>query len=55
MSISLQATTAFIGVGTVAVGVLSAVNLQQTLKLRKEVGQLRIEVKDGFIDLKQAL
>lgn len=28
----LQATTAFIGVGTVAVGVLSAVNLQQTLK-----------------------
>lgn len=51
----LQATTAFIGVGTVAVGVLSAVNLQQTLKLRKEVGQLRIEVKDGFIDLKKAL
>jgi hypothetical protein len=51
----LQATTAFIGVGTVAVGVLSAVNLHQTLKLRKEVGQLRIEVKDGFIDLKQAL
>ena len=51
----LQATTAFIGVGTVAVSVLSAVNLQQTLKLRKEVGQLRIEVKDGFIDLKQAL
>jgi hypothetical protein len=51
----LQATTAFIGVGTVAVGVLSAVNLHQTLKLRKEVGQLRIEVKEGFIDLKQAL
>ena len=51
----LQATTAFIGVGTVAVGVLSAVNLQQTLKLRKEVGQLRLEVKEGFIDLKQAL
>ena len=51
----LQATTAFIGVGTVAVGVLSAVNLHQTLKLRKEVGQLRLEVKEGFIDLKQAL
>ncbi len=51
----LQATTAFIGVGTIAVGVLSAVNLHQTLKLRKEVGQLRLEVKEGFIDLKQAL
>ncbi len=51
----LQATTAFIGIGTVAVGVLSAVNLHQTLKLRKEVGQLTIEVKEGFIDLKQAL
>ncbi len=51
----LQATTAFIGVGTVAVGVLSAVNLHQTLKLKKEVGQLRLEVKEGFIDLKQAL
>lgn len=34
---------------------LSAVNLYQTLKLRKEVEQLRLEVKDGFIDLKQAL
>jgi hypothetical protein len=51
----LQATTAFIGVGTVAVGALSAVNLHQTLKLRKEVGQLRVEVQQGFIDLKQAL
>jgi len=51
----LQATTAFIGVGTIAVGALSAVNLHQTLKLRKEVEQLRFEVKEGFIDLKQAL
>ena len=51
---TLQATTAVIGVG-VATGVaLSAVNLYQTLKLRKEVEQLRLEVKDGFIDLKQA-
>jgi hypothetical protein len=31
------------------------VNLYQTLKLRKEVEQLRLEVKDGFIELKQAL
>ncbi|MEW6495356.1 MAG: hypothetical protein AB1589_22990 [Cyanobacteriota bacterium] len=51
----LQATTAVIGVGTVAGVALSAVNLQQTLKLRQDVKQLRLEVKDGFIDLKQAL
>ncbi|MGB3401798.1 MAG: hypothetical protein WBA77_03840 [Microcoleaceae cyanobacterium] len=51
----LQASTAFIGVGVVATTALSAVNLWQTLKLKKEVKQLRVEVKDGFIDLKQAL
>lgn len=50
----LQATTAVLGVGTVASLALSAVNLQQTLKLREDVKQLRLEVKDGFIDLKQA-
>ena len=51
----LQASTAVIGVGT-AVGVgLAAVNLWQTLKLRKEVKQLGLEVKDGFLDLKAAL
>lgn len=51
----LQATTAIIGVGTVAGVALSAVNLHQTLKLREDVKQLRLEVKNGFIDLKQAL
>lgn len=51
----LQATTALIGVGTVAGVALSAVNLHQTLKLRKDVEQLRLEVTHGFIDLKQAL
>ncbi len=51
----LQATTAFIGVGTVAGVALTAVNLHQTIKLRKEVEQMRLEVKNGFIDLKQAL
>lgn len=51
----LQATTALIGVGTVAGVVLSAVNLHQTLKLREDVKQLRLEVKEGFIDLKTAL
>ncbi|MDB9372303.1 hypothetical protein [Nodularia sphaerocarpa] len=51
----LQATTALIGVGTFAGVALTAVNLHQTLKLRKEVEQMRLEVKNGFIDLKQAL
>lgn len=51
----LQATTSVIGLGTVAGVVLSAVNLHQTLKLRQDVKQLRLEVKNGFIDLKQAL
>ena len=51
----LQATTALIGVGTVAGVALSAVNLHQTLKLREDVKELRLEVKDGFIDLKNAL
>jgi hypothetical protein len=51
----LQATTALIGLGTVTGVVLSAVNLHHTLKLRQDVKQLRLEVKDGFIDMKQAL
>ncbi len=51
----LQGTTALIGVGTVAGIALTAINLHQTLKLRKEVEQMRLEVKNGFIDLKQAL
>ncbi|MEH2450616.1 hypothetical protein [Nostoc sp.] len=51
----LQATTALIGVGTVAGVALTAVNLHQTMKLTKEVEQMRLEVKNGFIDLKQTL
>ena len=51
----LQTTTAFIGVGTVVGVGLGAVNLWQTMKLRKDVEQLRLEVKDGFLDLKAAL
>jgi hypothetical protein len=51
----LQATTALIGIGTVAGVALSAVNLHQTLKLRDDIKQLKLEVKDGFIDLKQVL
>jgi len=52
---TLQATTAIIGVGVASTLVLSAVSLWQTLKLRQEVKQLRLEVKDGFINLEQAL
>ncbi len=51
----LQGTTSLIGLGTIAGVALSAVNLHQTLKLRDDVKHLRLEVKDGFIDLKQAL
>ncbi|WP_249064431.1 hypothetical protein [Argonema antarcticum] len=51
----LQASTAVIGVGVAAGVALSAVNLWQTMKLREDVKQLRLEVKDGFIDLKEAL
>lgn len=51
----LQATTAVIGVG-VATGVaLSAVNLYQTIQLRKKVERLELKVENGFIDLKQTL
>jgi hypothetical protein len=51
----LQATTGVIGVGVAATAALGAVNLYQTLKLRQDVATLRLEVKDGFTDLKQAL
>jgi hypothetical protein len=49
----LQASTAVIGVGVVAVAALAAVGLWQILKLRQEVATLRSEIKEGFIDLKQ--
>lgn len=50
----LQATVALIELGTIPSIALEAVNLHQTLKLKKEVGQMRLEVKNGFIDLQQA-
>ena len=52
---SLQSTTALIGVGTGVGAALSAINLWQTLQLREDVKQLKLEVRDGFIDLKKAL
>ena len=51
----LQATTALIGVGTIANIAISAASLHQILKLREDVRQMRVEIKDGFIDLKKAL
>ena len=51
----LQATTAVIGVGVAAGVALSAVNLYQTLKLRKAVERLEVKVENGFINLEQAL
>ncbi len=51
----LQATTAVIGVGVAAGVGLSAVNLYQTIKLRKAVERLEVKIENGFIDLKQAL
>jgi len=51
----LQASTAIIGIGVAATAALAAVNLYQTLKLRQEVAELRLEIKEGFIDLKQML
>lgn len=52
---TLQATTAVIGVGVAATAVLSAVNLWQTLKLRQDIKEARVEIKEGFADLTQAL
>lgn len=51
----LQSTTAVIGAGVAVSGVLSAVNLYQTLQLREDVKQLRKELNDGFLDIKQVL
>ncbi|PSR16154.1 hypothetical protein C8255_19315 [filamentous cyanobacterium CCP3] len=52
---TLQATTAVIGVGVAVTGALVAVNLWQTLKLRKDVKQMRLEVQEGFLNLHEAL
>lgn len=51
----LQASTALIGVGVATTAILSAVSLQQILKLREDVKQMRLEMRDGFVDLRAAL
>ena len=45
---TLQATMSVIGVGVAVTGMISAVNLWQTVKLRREVAELRGEMRDGF-------
>ncbi|TAD76264.1 MAG: hypothetical protein EA001_12665 [Oscillatoriales cyanobacterium] len=47
----LQASQAILGVGVVAGVVLAGANLWQTMKLRQEVQDLRIQIKQGFLDL----
>jgi hypothetical protein len=51
----LQASTAVIGVGTVASVALGAVNLWQTLKLRDEVKQLGLQMHDGFVAIERTI
>lgn len=51
----LKASTALLGVGTVAEVALSTASLHQIIKLRKEVKQARKEIQDGFTDLKMLL
>ena len=52
---TIQSMTALIGVGTVAIGALTAANLWQTLKLKEDVRRMRVEVREGFIDLRQVI
>lgn len=51
----LQATIVLIELGTIPSIALEAVNLHQTLKLKKEVEQMQFDAKHGLIDLQQAL
>ncbi|HEY9298078.1 MAG TPA: hypothetical protein VIQ31_17315 [Phormidium sp.] len=51
----MQATAAVIGIGTVSSTVLSAVNLNQVLKIREEAKHQKLKIKDGFIDLRHIL
>ncbi|TAF00604.1 MAG: hypothetical protein EAZ79_02130 [Oscillatoriales cyanobacterium] len=51
----MQATAAVIGIGAVSNTVLSAVNLDQVLKIREEAKHQKLKIKDGFIDLRHIL
>lgn len=51
---TLQATTAVIGVGVAVTGVLGAVSLWQTLKLRQDVKEMKVGMQEGFLNLHEA-
>ncbi|MGI0489616.1 hypothetical protein ACN4EK_29720 [Pantanalinema rosaneae CENA516] len=51
----LQTMTALTGIGVAVNLGVSAVSLWQILKLREDVQHQRIEVKEGFLDLRKAL
>jgi hypothetical protein len=51
----LQTMAALTGVGVAANLAISAVSLWQILKLREEVKLQRLELQEGFLDLKQVL
>ncbi|MEG4395056.1 hypothetical protein [Microcoleus sp. BROC3] len=51
----MQATAAVMGIGAVSSTVLSAVNLNQVLKIREEAKHQKLKIKDGFIDLRHIL
>ena len=51
----MQATAAVIGIGAASSTVLSAVNLNQVLKIREEAKHQKLKIKDGFIDLRHIL
>ena len=51
----LQTMSALTGIGVVANIGISAVSLWQILKLREDVKQQRIEMREGFLDLKQVM
>ena len=51
----LQTMSALTGIGVAANIGISAVSLWQILKLREDVKQQRIEMREGFLDLKQVM
>jgi hypothetical protein len=51
----MQATIPVMGIGSVSETVLSAINLDQILKLRDEAKHQRLKIKEGFIDLRHSL
>lgn len=51
----LQTMTALTGIGVAANLAISAVSLWQILKLREDIKMQRLEIREGFLDLKKVL